>query len=144
MKNKFYLNNIVLLLEVFLLCGAVILIRTFLPGVSMPRLDLPMLTVLSVIPMILCGLVQAERKGNRIFSLLLAGVSFALLPFAAGWSVDLPLWKIFMAGTVVFGITDVIYTSMLDRISSGNHAPFSLITNGILLWLASQCFQAMI
>lgn len=161
MKKSYYLINVMIVVEVFLLCGAVLLIRTFSPGSVLPQIDLPVLTVLSVIPMILSGYVQERAissseknvysdsgivpsKGSRLISLLLAGASFTLLPYAAGWSAGLPLWKLFAAGTVVFGITDVIYTSMLERMTSGNRAPFPLITNGILLWLASLCFQAVI
>ena len=161
MKKSYYLINVMIVVEVFLLCGAVLLIRTFSPGSVLPRIDLPVMTVLSVIPMILSGYAQERAasssenqscsdsgivppKGSRPISLLLAGASFAFLPLAAGWSAGLPLWKLFAAGTVVFGITDVIYTSMLERIASGNRAPFPLITNGILLWLASLCFQAIL
>lgn len=126
MKSSFYLKNKLLIGEVFLLGGAVILIRAFWPGFLLPRMDLPVLTVLSVIPMILSAMIRkrTESEGNRLFSIFLAGATLALLPFITGWSGGIPLWKLFFSGTAVFGITDVIYTSMADRIFSGNRASF--------------------
>ena len=94
--------------------------------------------------MIINGYVGRQGEEERPFSLLLAGLTFTLLPLSAGWSAGLPLWKVFVAGTVSYGITEILYTSVLKRMASGSRAPLAPVVDGMLLWLASQCFQGML
>lgn len=144
MKKQVYFKNILLIIEMFLLCGAVVAVRTFFPGFVLPRIGIPMLTVLSVIPMMINDICNIGCEEVRPVSLLLAGLTFTLLPLSAGWSAGLPLWKLFVAGTVVYGVTEIVYTSILRRISTGTRVPMAPVVNGFLLWLASQCFQGML
>lgn len=143
MKEKMYLKNTLLAVELALVCLIVILVRTFRPGAVLLRLDIPQLVLLSVVPMIAACNQKVQAKENLLCSALAAGVIFAALPFAAGWDTGITPWKLFLEGTLVFGVTNVLFDSMAKRISSGPKAPLALTVNGLMLYLASQCLQAI-
>lgn len=141
MKAKFYLKNTLLAVEMGLVCLAVILMRTFSQGTILPRFDVPFLVLMSVIPMIITCYVKAEGEENRLAAVILAAVTFTVLPLAAGWDTGMSAAKMFAEGAVVFAVTDAFYSSIGSRAASGPKAPLALAANGFVLYLASQCFQ---
>ena len=141
MKNSVYLKNMVLIVEIFLVCVVILLMKTFVPGVVLPRMDVPVLTGLCVVPMMIGNRGQALDNTDRVMSVVLAGLTFSVLPMAAGWSGSLSYGKLLIAGSLVFGITDLFYTSVYERLRLENGKPLILFVNGFLLFLASQCFQ---
>lgn len=143
MKEKFYLKNTLLAVEMGIVCLAVVLGRTFISGFVVPYPDIPFMVLLSVIPMVIARYFKAESEENCLYSIVLAGLTFSLLPFCAGWNTGMPFWKLFVAGAVIFGIVDVFYTSIGERVATGPKAPLALIANGVLLYLASQCLQGL-
>lgn len=144
MKEKFYLKNTLLAVEMGIVCLAVVLGRTFIPGFGLPYWDIPFMVLLSVIPMVIAGYLKTESDENCVYSIVLAGLTFSLLPFCAGWNTGMPFWKLFVAGAVIFGVVDVFYTSIKERVASGPKAALALIANGFLLYLASQCLQGLL
>lgn len=141
MKAKFYVKNTLLAVELGLVCLAVILMRTFSQGTLLPRFDIPFLVLMSVIPMIIACYVKAEGNDNVLVSVLLAAVTFTVLPLAAGWDTGMSAVKMFAEGAVVFAVTDAFCTSIGRRVATGPKAPLALAANGFVLYLASQCFQ---
>lgn len=144
MKNNSYLKNILLAVEIAIVCMAVVLIKAFAPHVVIPHIDIPAMVILSVIPMVISFYGKSEEEANCLYSVILAGLTFALLPMCAGWNTGMPVWKLLIAGGLVFGVTDVFCTSAAERTASGPKAPLALIMNGFLFYLASQCFQGII
>lgn len=142
MKEKFYLKNTLLAAELAVVCLAVILMRTFSQGTLLVRYDVPFMVLMSVIPMIINCYLKNEAEENRIVSALLAGLFFTVLPYCAGWDTGMAIWKVFAEGTIVFGVTDMFCSSIGRRVSSGPKAP-ALAANGVLLYLAVQCFQSI-
>lgn len=141
MKKTFYLKNTLLAAEIGILCLAVVLAGTFVPGCVLPRFDIPFMVLLSVIPMVISSYKKAEDGENCLYSMVFAGLVFAVLPFCAGWNTGMPAGKLFVTGALVFGITDLFYSAVRTRVASGPKAPFALAANGVILYLASQCFQ---
>ena len=144
MKEKFYLKNTLLAVEMGIVCLAVILGRTFIPGFVLPYWDIPFMVMLSVVPMVIAHYFKAEGEENCLCSIVLAGLTFSLLPLCAGWNTGMPFWKLFVAGAVIFGVADMFYTSIGQRVATGPKAPLAWIANGFLLYLASQCLQGLL
>lgn len=142
-KERLYLKNTLLAAELGIVCLVVILFRTFRPGTVLLHLDIPQLVLLSVIPMMVGRSYKTAKKEQFLYSVILAGVTFAALPFCAGWNTGMETWKLLAEGALVFGVVDVLYTSMAKRVLSGPKAPLALVVNGLMLYLASQCLQGI-
>lgn len=144
MKENRYFVNIMHIgtISVWILCG--VLVRTFLPRTVFPHISIPMLVLCSLIPMVIACRVGEKEKKNFAVSGLLGGITFTVLPLCAGWDIGMPVWKLLLAGTVVFGMTDMLYSSMKLRINSGPCGRFAPETNALILYLASQCLQGLI
>lgn len=143
MRKNLYFINILHILVVASSCLGGILIKTFFPDMVLARVSIPLLVLLSLIPMIVEAYMASEVKRNWLVNVLLAGIAFAVLPLCAGWNSDISYTTLFVAGAAVFGITDLLYRSMVERMSSGSSGRFAPIVNGIMLFLASQCFQGL-
>lgn len=144
MRKNLYLVNIILVAEIGLLCLIALVMKTFVPGVILPSFDIPLFVLLSVIPMMIKYYIAPEAEGNLWITVLMAGVTFTVLPLCAHIDMGLSAVKLLVAGTVVFGITNIIYTSIGKRIASGPYGRFAPAANGLMLYLASQCLQGLL
>lgn len=144
MKNHRYLVNIlhILVVSVLLLMG--IVVRTFSPATVFPKISIPMLVLLSLVPMVIEQRVGGGRQRKWSVSTVVGGVTFTVLPWCAGWNPGMPVWKLWIAATVVFGVTDRIYGSIVHKLSSGSRGRFAPEANALMLYLASQCLQGLI
>ena len=126
---------------------AAILISAFVPNVILPRLTVPTFAGLSLIALALEALVFGEGRRHWIASAVAAAVDFALLGLCAGF---LPgnaagAAKVAVLGTVVFLVCEILFHSILDRLSSGavkNRRSLAVIT-ALLLFLASQILEGI-
>lgn len=144
MRKNLYFANIILIAEVGLYCLIFMVMSAIAPATVLPRMTIPFLVLLSVIPMVVKYYAAPKANGNWLITVLIAGVTFTLLPWCTHMMIDMPVWKLFVASTVVFAVTDVIYTSIGKRISSGTYSRFAPLTNGLMLYLASQCLQGLL
>lgn len=142
MKNRAYLLNVLLaaVLGAALLIG--LLVKTFLPGVILPRLDIPNVTALCLVVLLieLCFANDTER--NYIWVFVFSTLTFGMLPLAAG-TVGHGL-KLALVGGVVFTGTTWLMDSARKRISSGNEARPAVILTALGIYLAVQCFSGII
>lgn len=144
MKRQAYLLNLLLTLVVGLVCLAVLLVRTFAPAVVLPKLGLPLLVLLSLIALVIEGYLAPGADRPWIVLVLLGGVTFALLPWCAGWSTGEGLLRLFFLGGVSFGLTTFLYTSMAERLASGPAYRVAPALSAVLLFLASQALSGML
>ena len=127
-----------------ILCLIHVLVKAFSPGTILSPIGIPFFVAVSVTALVLeCYLVGSVHR-EWLVSVIFAGATFTFLPVFAGWSIDLPLWKLFIAGMFVFGVTDVLYRSIGKRMSSGPSSKLAPFANGLILYLASQCFQGLL
>ena len=143
MKKNLYFMNILHTGIVVLFCLAGILIRTFSVNTVLPRITIPFLVMLSLIPMVLEYYLVGASERNSIISMVLGGLTVTLLPICAGLDLGMPLWVLAAAGTAVFGVTDLLYRSIGERISSGSYSRWAPVANAVMLYLASQCLQGL-
>ena len=105
MKKNAYLVNILLAAELFVLCLTAVIIRTYTPSAIFPRFDIPFFVLLSVIPFTAEYYLSPSRHHDPIVTILLAGLTFCLLPYAAGIDPEMSAWMLFTVSSAVFGTT---------------------------------------
>ena len=142
-KNPTFIN-ILLTLLMGALCLVRVLIQTFSPTSALSTLSIPFLVAVSVTALVLEYYLVEKVERDIIFSTLIAGLTFTVLPMACGWNFRFPVWQLFIAGSMTFLITDVLYRSMGKRISSGPGGKLSPLVSGMILYLASHCFQGLL
>lgn len=138
--NKTYVLNTLLagVLGVFLL--ACVVARAVCPAIILPELDIPMLTLLSLVALVLEHYLVKDAKRCYICIPLFSAATFGLLPFAAYMATASEALKLGVLGCVVFTVTTALFTSIQDRLSSGPAAKASAFFSAVSLYMAAQCF----
>lgn len=144
MKERTYLLNILLAVVVGAACAVAVLVDTFAPFAILPHPGIPLMVLLTVLPLAAEYYIGAPKKRDWVGSTVLAGLTFAVLPACSGMTGGLPLWKLFVVGAVVFALVTVLYTSMGHRMRSGAKAKAAPAVNALLLFLAAQFFQGIL
>lgn len=144
MKKNMYLINILHAVTLGIACLVEIVVRTFWPSTLLPHISIPGMVLLSLIPMVIEYYLVSEIKRDWLISVLLAGATFAFLPVCAGLDVGASILKLFAVGAAVFGVTDILYRSIGEKMSSGSYVKIAPIANAFVLYLASQCLQGLL
>ena len=144
MKNKTYILNTLLTAVLGVALTAAVLVRTFVPAIIIPQLDIPNMVLLSLAALVLDHYVAPGAKRCYICIPLFSALSFGLLPFAACFVGALEAVKLGLVGTVVFTATTWIFSSMQDRLSTGPAAKAAPIVSALGLYLAIQALMGMI
>ena len=144
MKNRKYTSNVALplVLGVFLL--VCVLIRTFNPMAVLPRLDVPMVVLVSLVALLASHYLGNGRQACDVIFLALAMVTFGLLPFVTGFATGLEALKLALVGGVAFFVAGWLFDEMMERLSSGPVAKAAPVLSALGLYLAAQCFAGMI
>ena len=144
MKNRKYVLSTTLAVVVGVALGVCALLRTLIPAIVLPRLDIPNMVALSLIALYLDHLMTRETKRCWICVAVFAALTFGLLPYAASFVGVWDALKLAAIGCGVFTVTTLLYTSILDRIATGPVAKAAPILSALGLYLASQCFAGLI
>jgi len=144
MKKNKYVLNIALTALLTACLGAAVLVRTFAPIVILPRMSIPAIVLISVAALTIDHYLapQAKRCYACVFSF--SAVAFGLLPYAAGFITPLGVLIYGAAGAIVFTLTTVLYSALIDRLSSGPAAKLAPVLCGLGLYLSAQCFTNII
>ena len=141
MNKKYTLNTILsVVLGVYLLVCVVV--RAFWPRMILPQLDIPMLTAISLITLLLDHYLAPGAERCYICIPGFAAITFGLLGFGALLGIGAAL-ELAVKGTIVFTAMTWLFTSMADRMSSGPKAKAAPFVNALCLYLAVQCFMGM-
>lgn len=144
MKNKTYFLSSMLAVVLGIALVTAVIIRTVSPAVIIPDLDIPNMVLLSLAALLLDHYLARVAKRCYICIPLFAAVCFGLLPYAAAFTTPVESLKLALVGACVFTVTTWVFTSMMDRISSGPKAKAAPIVSALGLWLAVQAFTAII
>ena len=144
MKNKTYTLNTMLsaILGAVLLIG--VLIRTFAPRMILPELDIPNMVLISLVALVADHYLAPGAKRCYICIPVFGAIAFGLLPFAACFVGVLEALKLALAGGVIFTAITWLYTTILDRLSSGPVAKAAPVVSALGLYLAVQCFAGIL
>ncbi len=143
MKQNQYVLNTALAAVLGLSLTAAVLLRTWVPRMVLPGLDIPAMVLLSLAALLLDHYLTGGARRCWICIPLLGGVSFGLLPWAACFTDLLTAGKLALLGAVVFTVVTWLFTSIQDRLSSGPAAKAAPVISALCLFLASQCFMGM-
>jgi hypothetical protein len=140
-KKTMVLNTLLaLVLGAGLLVG--ILWRAFQPNVVLPDLDIPAMAALVLIALVLDYLMGGMKKRNWAIQIVLAAVTFAVLP----WAADLPYTSFMtvVCGTAVFAALTWMFDFAVDRLEVTTDCKYTVIPTAFIMYLACQCFMGMI
>ena len=142
-ENKYFLNTALALILGLALLVAV-LVRTFAPIVIIPSLDIPNMVLISLAALLLDHYVTKNPRRCYLCISLLGAVTFGLLPFAACFVGAVEAVKLAVLGAVVFTVTTWLFSSMMDRLSSGPAAKLAPVLSALGLYLSVQCFMGIL
>ena len=143
MKNKTYTLSTLLSVVLGTVLLAMMLLRAFAPNIILPIFDIPTLTAISLAALVLDHYVAPGAKRCWICIPVFAALSFAILPFAAGLVALKYVLGLALTGAVVFSLCTFVFTSVLDRLSSGPAARLAPIMSALGIWLAVQAFAGI-
>ena len=144
MKNRAYLLNTLLAVVVGLALLVIVLVRTFLPQMIIPRVSIPTLALLSLIALVLDRYIAPGAERCYICIPVFAAVSFGLLPWIAGYIPAAEIWKLALGGAVVFTACTFLYSSICERLSSGPAAKLAPFISAVGLYFAAQCLTGIV
>jgi hypothetical protein len=144
MKNKTYFLSSMLAVVLGIVLVTCVIIRTVSPAVIIPDLDIPNMVLLSLAALLLDHYLARGAKRCYICIPVFSAICFGLLPYAAAFTTPVQSLKLGLIGACVFTVTTWLFTSMMDRISSGPKAKAAPIVSALGLWLAVQAFTAVI
>lgn len=141
-KKTYTLNTLlaVVLGAVLLVC---VLIRTFAPRIILPGLEIPNLVLISLIALLLDHYLAPGAERCYICIPVFSALTFGLLPYAACFVGAGEAVKLAVLGCAVFTLVTWLFSSMMDRLSTGPAAKLAPVLSAMGLYLASQCFMGM-
>lgn len=143
MKNKTYTLNTVLTAVLAVVLMAMMLLRAFAPNIILPVFDIPTLTAISLVALVLDHYLAKGAKRCYICVPVFAALSFGILPFAAGMVAVKYILGLALSGAVIFTVCTFVYTSIQDRLSSGPAAKLAPAMSALGIWLAVQAFAGI-
>lgn len=144
MNNKKYFPNLMLTGVMALALLVCRVIRTFGPMWVLPQLDIPNIALLSLVALLLTHYLGKAQVQLDVWSALMALVTFAALPFAAGFAALTAVPKLALVGCVTYLAMAWLFGQMQERLSSGPAAKAAPVLSALGLYLAVQCFSGII
>ena len=141
MNKKYTLNTVLpVVLGIYLL--VTVIVRTFWPRMILPVLDLPMLTAISLAALLVDHYLAPGADRCYICIPVFAAVTFGLLGFGALLGIAAAA-ELAVKGCIVFTAATWLFTSMVDRLSTGPAAKAAPVISAFGLYLVVQCFMGM-
>ena len=140
--KKYMLNTFLAVVFTAVLL-AMVIARAMCPVLIFPGFGVPNLVLVSLIALLLDHYIVKDAPRCYICIPVFAFLTFALLPYAAGFAAVTDALWLGVKGCITFTVTTWLFTSMADRISTGPKAKFAPVMSAVGLYLASQCFMGM-
>lgn len=140
-KKNFVLN---VLLAVVLGAGLLVgmVWKAFQPNVVLADLELPAIAALVLIALVIEYLWKGTQKRAWAVQIVLAAITFAVIPFAAGYAgTGIGL---ILCGTAMFTALTWIFDSVAERLDVTCDCKCAMIPTAFVMYLACQCFMGMI
>ena len=142
MRNRTTILNSILAAVLGVVLLVSVLVKTVSPHFILPEMNIPYIAAVSLTALVLTYFVKAE-EGCVICEALLAVVTFAVLPVAAGLAT-VAVWKLAIVGGVVFAVLNEMFTAMVKRMELADTCKYAVIPAAFGLFLACQCFAGWI
>ena len=122
---------------------AMVIARAVCPVLIFPGFGVPNLVLISLIALLLDHYIVKDAPRCYLCIPVFAFLTFAILPFVAGFIQPFEILGLGIRGAVTFTVTTWLFSSMADRISTGPQAKLAPIMSAFGLYLASQCFMGI-
>ena len=122
---------------------AMVIARALCPVLVFPGFGVPNLVLITLIARLLDHYIVKSAPRCYICIPVFAFLTFAILPFVAGFIQPFEILGLGIRGAVTFTVTTWLFSSMADRIATGPEAKLAPIMSAFGLYLASQCFMGM-
>ncbi len=142
MEKKSFVLNVLLaaVLGAGLLVG--IIWSAMVPNVVLADLEIPAIAALVLIALVIEYLWKGTQKRAWAAQIVLAAVTFAILPLAAGYAgAGIGL---ILCGTAVFAVLTFVFDSVAERLDVTCDCKCAMIPTAFVMYLACQCFMGMI
>ena len=143
MKKNTYFLNIALAAVYGIAMVAETLVHAFLPRVILPQWNASEMVLVSLAALLLDYYMAPGSKRCYICIPVFSAITFGLLSFGGYLGIAEAL-RIAVLGGVVFTATTWLFSSMVDRISSGPAAKAAPFVSAIGLYLAIQCLMGIL
>ncbi len=143
MKNKTYTLSTVLIAVLTAVLAVMAVLRAFSPQIILPIFDIPTVTAISLVALVLDHYLARDAKRCWICIPIFAALSFGILPFAAGMVALSSILGLALTGAAIFTVCTFVFTSVQDRLSSGPAARLAPIMSALGIWLAVQAFAGI-
>lgn len=120
------------------------MLNAFVPELILPPLDIPAMTLLSLIALLLDMLIPKAVMGRGAYVLLFGCTCFGVLPWAAGMVAGWAALRYAVVGGAVFAVTRFFLCSAQERVSSGGGGRCAMLINALIIFLLSQGFSGML
>ena len=144
MNVRSYFRNILLAILWGSLMALYVVLGAVRPDFNLPTMDIPLLLVLSVLPLLAEHYLGRSTPCAPIVSAALAALTFGLMPLCAGLVTAMTAVKLALAGGVTFAVCSLLFDSAVQRLASGPRAKAAPLLTAFCLYLASQCFTNII
>lgn len=143
MKNRTTILNTILaaVLGVTLLVS--IIAKMMCPQLILPQMNIPYVAAVSLVALVITSFVKTE-EGCIYCEMLLAAVTFGVLPMVAGMASGIAVVKLALCGGIVFGALDLMVNAMTKRIAMAGICKCAVIPSAFVLYLACQCFTGIL
>ncbi|MBQ8278789.1 MAG: hypothetical protein IJZ23_03015 [Roseburia sp.] len=142
MKNRTTILNSVLAAVLGVVLLVSVIVKTVCPHFILPEINIPYIVAVSLVSLVLTHFVKTE-EGCPICQAILAAVTFAILPWAAGLAT-VAVWKLAIVGGIVFAVLNAMFTAMVKRMELADICKGAVIPAAFGLYLACQCFTGWI
>lgn len=142
MKNRTTILNSVLAAVLGVVLLVSVIVKTVCPHVILPEINIPYIAAVSLVALVLTHFVKTE-EGCPVCQAILAAVTFAVLPWAAGLATA-AVWKMAIVGGIVFAVLNAMFTAMVKRMELADTCKGAVIPAAFGLYLACQCFTGWI
>lgn len=143
MKKQPYFGSIVLGILLGLFCIVNLLAGMFAPLASLPKLDISMVILLSLLAKVVEGCVRGRLK-TEAADVLISAAAFALLPWCAGMTDGTQAVKMCVIGGIAYGLVSFFLQGAAQRTSVKRVHKLALIINALVLFLAFQSLSGML
>ena len=144
MKNNRYFLHTLLALVVFVALVIAMIVRVVLPAAVIPALNIPNMVILSVIALLLEHFLAKDNPRCYICVAVFSALTFGILPLMAGFACRHTFWKLGLIGGAVFTVVTFVFTSAVERLSTGPKARAAVVVTALGICLAAQCFAGIL
>ncbi len=142
MKNRTTILNSILAAVLGVVLLVSVIVKMVSPHFILPQINIPYIVAVSLTALVLTHFVKTE-EGCPVCQAILAAVTFAVLPWAAGLAT-VAVWKLALCGGVVFAVLNLMFTAMVRRMALADTCKYAVIPAAFGLFLACQCFAGWI